>query len=337
VLADGPIAYYRFNDVPSPRTAQPRRRGKRPLHEWATAGVEAPRPPAFRVQADNTALELDGVDDFVQGVQSMINTFSNVTISGWIRRSGAQRNRTGLWGQDNLIEFGYIDNSTIQAWVDDFQTPVNVPNPFPDLEWEYLALVVDGDALQMTVYTNGQAAGSAALPSNNYNSLMSTAFFVIGGDTFGANGVSFAGQIDEVALFDKALTAEQIAAQYFSTIPSPPIITSQPQSTNVFEGADVILSVGVSGPAPFFYQWLDFGAPIPNQTNSMLVFSNITVQQGSSFSVVVSNAFGSVESAVADVTVSSTMPPTITQEPASITRYAGGTATLTVVATGESS
>src|SRR4030095_8900824 len=112
--------------------------------------------------------------------------------------------------QDNLIEFGYIDNSTIQAWVDDFQTPFIVANPFPDLEWEYLALVVDGDALRMTVYTNGLPAGSAPLPSNNYNSLASTAFFVVGGNTFGGGGgTNFNGQIDEVAVFDKALTAEQ--------------------------------------------------------------------------------------------------------------------------------
>jgi hypothetical protein len=338
VLADGPIAYYRFNDVPPVATNSgslgPSVNGT--YLNGATAGAEAPRPPQFPgFESDNTALQLDGVDDFVQGASMFLNTFSNVTMSGWIRRAGPQLNRTGLWGQDNLIEFGYIDNNTVQAWVDNFETPVNVATPFPDLEWDYLALVVDGNALRMTVYTNGLAAGSASMPSNNYNSLLSTAFFVVGGDTFG-NGTNFNGQIDEVAIFDKALTAQQIAAQYFSTVPSPPIITQQPQSTNVFEGADVILSVGVTGPGPFFYQWFDFGTPIPNQTNSTLVFSNITANQGSTFQVEITNAFGTVQSALADIIVSPTVPPVITQEPASITRYAGVTATLTVVATGGS-
>jgi hypothetical protein len=273
---------------------------------------------------------------FVRSQRRMLNTLTNVTVSGWIRRSGSQRSRTGVFGQDNLIEFGYIDNNTLQLWVDNFETPVDVVNPFPDAEWEHLAFVVDGGALRMTVYTNGVAGGSQPIPSSDYNSLNSTAFFVIGGDTFGNGGVSFGGQLDEVAVFDKALTAQQIATQYFSTVERPPLIIRQPQGTNVFEGADVILSVEVVGTPPLTYQWLDFGFPIENQTNSTLVFSNITTAQGSSYQVQITNPFGMVLSDVAEVVVSPTAPPTITREPASIIRYAGASATLTVAATGGS-
>jgi hypothetical protein len=341
VLADGPIAYYRFNDVPPVATniGSLGAAVNGTYLNGATAGAEAPRPPQFPgFESDNTALQLDGIDDFVRSAAMLLNNLSNVTMSGWIRRAGPQQARTGLWGQDNYIEFGYIANNTVQAWVDNFDTPVNVTTPFPDLEWDYLALVVDGNALRMTVYTNGLAAGSAALPTNNYNSLLSTNFFVIGGDAFGGTGgTNFYGQIDEVAIFDKALSAAQIAQQYFSTIPSPPIIVVQPQGANVFEGADVILSVQAVGSGPLSYQWLDFGAPIPNQTNSSLVFSNITVNQGSTYSVLVTNANGMIESDLAEVIVSPTIPPVITQEPASATRYLGAPLTLTVAATGGSS
>jgi hypothetical protein len=339
ILADGPIAYFRFSDAATVATniGSLGSVANGTYLNGATTGAEAPRPPQFPgFEADNTALQLDGVNDFVRSQQRMLNTLSNVTMSGWIRRAGAQRNRTGVFGQDNLIEFGYIDNNTLQLWVDNFETSVDVVNPFPDLEWEHLAVVVDGGALRMTIYTNGLAAGSQPIPSSDYNSLNSMAFFVIGGDTFGNGGVSFGGQMDEVAVFDKALSAQQISLQYFSTVERPPLIIRQPQSTNVFEGADVILRVEVVGTPPLTYQWLDFGIPMENQTNSTLVFSNITTLQGSSYQVQITNPFGDVLSDVAEIVVSPTAPPTITQEPASIIRYAGATATLAVSATGGS-
>jgi hypothetical protein len=340
VLADGPIAYYRFSDVPPVATNSGTLGASANgfYTNGATAGAEAPRPPAFGgFEADNTALQVDGISQFVGTVSGLLNGLTNVTVSGWLRRNGAQNNRTGLWGQNDLIEFGYIDNNTLQLWVDNFtNNPVNVtPNPFPDLQWSYVAFTLNG--AQMKVYTNGVLAGTAPLDSPDYGT-NSFPFNIGGGGVFDAitnNGNYFNGQIDEVAVFDKALTAEQISAEYFAAGISPQI-TQQPQGTNVFEGADVILSVSASGTPPLFFQWLDFGTPIPDQTNSTLVFSNITVNQGSTFSVIVSNAFGSVESALVDVIVSPTTPPMITQEPASISRYAGLTAVLSVQATGGS-
>jgi hypothetical protein len=336
VLADGPIAYWRFSGATAVATNSGSlgAAANGSYINGATTGAEAPRPPVYiGFEADNTALQLDGVDDFVRSAPMLLNNLSNVTMSGWIRRAGAQRGRTGLWGQDNLIEFGYIDNGTVQAWVDNFSTPVNVATPFPDLEWDHLALVVNGATLQMTVYTNGQAAGSAPLPSANYNSLLSTNFFIIGGDTFG-NGVSFGGQIDEVALFDKALSAAQIANHYFNSVAIPPSISRQPEGTNIFEGQTLTLSVGAVGTPTLQYQWLFFGAEIPGQNAATLSIVNASAIDSGSYSVRVTNPYGSVESAVVEVNVSETQPPTITQQPQSITRYAGRTARFTVVATG---
>jgi hypothetical protein len=164
-------------------------------------------------------------------------------------------------------------------------------------------------------------------------------FNIGGGGIFDAitnNGNYFNGQIDEVAVFDKTLTADQIAAQYYSTVASPPIITRQPQSTNVFEGADVILTVGVVGTAPLSYQWLDSGFPIPNQTGPSLVFSNILESDSRVYSVLITNLYGEVTSADAEVIVTATQPPIITQQPGSVTRYVGAPVVLSVAGTGSS-
>src|SRR5262245_58703950 len=94
VLADGPIAYYRFSDtlvgVPAPIAHNSGSLGTSAdglYMNGAAPGAEAPRPPAFiGFEADNMALQLDGVNDFVGTLVSLLNDKPRFTLSGWIRR-----------------------------------------------------------------------------------------------------------------------------------------------------------------------------------------------------------------------------------------------------------
>jgi hypothetical protein len=341
VTADGPIAYYRFSETGSVATNSGSlgAAANGTYTGGAVAGAEAPKPPALsrvRNQQHGVAIE-SGRIAYVTTISGLLNGRTNFTISGWIRRNGTQNNRTGLWGQNDIIEFGYIDNNTLQLWTDN---GLNVtPNPFPDGQWAHVVVVGEGSPGTARMYTNGVLAATRThtLPAANvfpFNIGGGGVFDNITNATGQPTGNYFNGQIDEVAVFDKALTAAQISTHYFSTVPTPPIITRQPVGTNTFEGANIVLSVGVAGPGPFRYQWLDFGSPIPGQTNSTLVFSNIQVIQSSTYSVQISNAFGVTTSVDVDVLVQATQPPTITQQPQSINKYAGANASLVVVATG---
>src|SRR4030095_8954489 len=112
-------------------------------------------------------------------------------------------------------EFGYIDNSTIQAWVDNFTQAVNVTNSIPNQEWAQVALVLNSGVT--TVYHNAWPAGTTNLPSANYGSNAFT-FNIAGGgifDAIGANGNWFNGRVDEVAVYNRALTAAEICSLYF--------------------------------------------------------------------------------------------------------------------------
>jgi hypothetical protein len=82
-----------------------------------------------------------------------------------------------------------------------------------------------------------------------------------------------------------------------ATIPGPPTIIANPVSQSVYYGQDASLSVDTSGTGPFSYQWYQNGALIQNATNSTLFLSDVT-NSGLSYSVVVSNSFGSVTSSV---------------------------------------
>src|SRR4026208_2050588 len=89
--------------------------------EWpytgdAQTGDQAPRFPGF--EASNTALQLDGTGDYVGVANSLMNGKPRFTISGWMRRNGTHNTRTGLWGQNDIVEFGYIANQTLEVWTD---------------------------------------------------------------------------------------------------------------------------------------------------------------------------------------------------------------------------
>jgi len=88
------------------------------------------------------------------------------------------------------------------------------------------------------------------------------------------------------------------------TVLVPPTITLQPQSQTVPVGSNVIFSVSVTGTPPPSYQWRANGANVPGATDSTLMLPNVQlIQSGSFFSVVVSNAAGSTNSADALLTV----------------------------------
>jgi hypothetical protein len=334
VQASTPVGYWRLNEPAGACNLAVNsgvRAGSSGIYSGdALPGAEAPRGPAFFGFEDtNTAVNLNGSNAFVASVSGLLNGLSQFSISGWIRREADQANRTGLWGQNDIVEMGYINNGTIQAWTDN---GLDVVNPFPNGTWAHLALVSEGSPGVLKMYTNGVLAGQRnhVLPVTN-----AFRFQIGGGGVFDISRNFFLGQMDEVAVFDRALTASQIGAQYFSTVAQAPIIVSQPTgTTNIFEGQTLTLTVQATGSPQLQYQWTYFSTAIPGQTNATLVITNAATTDSGSYAVTVTNLFGTVESAVVEVVVNASQPPEITLQPVSLTRLAGTTASFTVAATG---
>src|SRR5438046_651902 len=118
--------------------------------------------------------------------------------------------------------------------------------------------------------------------------------------------------------------------------PTAPAITTQPASQTVSAGQTATFTVAATGTAPLSYQWQKNGTTIGAATAASYTTPATTASDnGDQFTVVVSNAAGSVTSRAAALTVSTTpVTPTITTQPASQTVSTGQTATFTVVATG---
>jgi len=88
------------------------------------------------------------------------------------------------------------------------------------------------------------------------------------------------------------------------TVNSAPSITAQPVSKTVTAGQTATFAVTATGPAPLFYQWSKSGTPITSATSaSYTTPAETTADTGAQFSVVVSNASGSVTSSAATLTV----------------------------------
>lgn len=93
--------------------------------------------------------------------------------------------------------------------------------------------------------------------------------------------------------------------------PAIPIIQTQPISQTVVAGSPTQFSVVAGGTGPFTYQWFKNGMAIPGATSSAYTTPPVIASDnGSAFTVTVSNAIGSVTSAAAVLTVTNPTAPT---------------------------
>ena len=87
------------------------------------------------------------------------------------------------------------------------------------------------------------------------------------------------------------------------SLTGPPQIVTQPANAGSFAGSTTSLKVVATGTAPLSYQWNFNGAAIAGATSATLTLPDIATTQTGNYTVVVTNALGSVTSTPAAVTV----------------------------------
>jgi hypothetical protein len=174
----------------------------------------------------------------------------------------------------------------------------------PTNAFTHLAAVFDQSAGTALLYLNG------LLNSQNnigpYQIGRTTEPLLIGGSS-AAGGLSFNGIIDEVTLYSRALSSNEIASIYAAGSAGKckdPLIIRHPQSQNLYWGQAATFNVGVKGTQPFSYQWLKNGQPITGETTTNLVLTSVQATNAGSYSVIVSNSVGMVTSYPANLSMS---------------------------------
>src|SRR5262249_48577788 len=147
------------------------------------------------------------------------------------------------------------------------------------------------------------ATGGAADTLNNVESV-----FLPVGTTGNFQVTVTASSINSIGVPNSTNALLQDFALVIYNMGVPPSVTSQPANQTAFQGDSATFSITSLGSSPFFYRWQLNGAPISGATSSTLVLTNVSPLQAGLYSVVVSNAFGSITSSNATLTVIPTVP-----------------------------
>ncbi|MDG2384533.1 MAG: PEP-CTERM sorting domain-containing protein [Pirellulaceae bacterium] len=232
VLADGPIGYWNLDQEGGAGTVAPNlgtlgEDGNGEFFGDDIAGAAGPDLPGL---PDNKAIRLDfGIDiSGVEVVEPILDDLSAFTLEGWINPEEAElSNRAGLFGQDNAIEFGFIGPNDVHFWAelpDGGDVHINSLYEFDNEEWHHIALTSDGETGESYFYVDGeeqelQQDNTMPLEDLDKESfgISGNPFNIGGGPIFGGD-TQFVGSIDEVSVFDKALTEEQVLAHYMAAI-----------------------------------------------------------------------------------------------------------------------
>ncbi len=358
IAAANPILYWRLDDRADPVAANAGTLGGAGNGFYsfnATPGQAGPASPAYPgFDAANKAVGFDGGGLTAVSVPALNLNADTVTMTGWIKANGAQSGGAstpgaGLIVCDSASTYAglVIDQSgglgLSYVWAGDpgtFSWSPTAEDGFPvlpDGDWAFVALVVD--PVKATLYIADRT---------NYLNFTSDTHFPTAGHApqafegttlfgYDYNSPNFVGSIDEVAIFDRSLSAGEVYSQYSAAVGGvPPRIFADPQSPPpLFVGDPLNLSVDAGGSPTLTYQWSKDGGPITGATTSTYAKASVGLGDAGSYSVTVANGIGSpAVSQTATVTVGPDTAPDISQNPSSHILYEGGTLNLSVMASG---
>jgi hypothetical protein len=170
----------------------------------------------------NSSLKFDGVDDYTDlGTSTILEPTTSLSVSAWVYRTGSMGNYSGIFSSRKSVnnEYGYmmVGNSEnkirlytyINGWV-----YAETNNILPLNTWTNLTGTWDGSTIK--IYVNGVLqTTTGSTPSTIVYPSTPTQNHYIG--LYGRIGVSaqyFPGQIDDVRIYNYALTGEQVKTLY---------------------------------------------------------------------------------------------------------------------------
>jgi beta-galactosidase len=161
-------------------------------------------------------------------------------------------------------------------------------------------------------------------------SALLTATFRTAATTAGDNNAQFTVKVTN------SLGSVTLGAATLTVVaPAAAAITAQPANRTAFVGQTATFSVTATGSPALAYQWRRNGTAITGATAASYVTPVLAAaDNGASYTVVVTNPINSVTSAAAVLTVQPAVPPTITQQPASVSVRGNDAASFAVLVGG---
>lgn len=211
VLADSPVAYYRFEETAGTTAADSSGNGNTGTYVNGPLLGQASSPRLGR------AVRFDGLDDYVDLARTIGGTF---TIEAWVNTSAPSRTGPQAYVGDGIVwsDVGGAANDFILAGLND-HAAFFTGNPDTTVEgttrittgaWRHLvATRTQGGTMEVWVDAVLQASG----PTNG-SVLDANPRIAIGGNVLDSR--FFDGLIDEVALYTTALPPARIQAHFLA-------------------------------------------------------------------------------------------------------------------------
>jgi hypothetical protein len=264
VVGSGPVGYWRLSDLSGaaadaaadPGTPQAGAQNGIYVGFAAANRTQAgPRPTdlvgpeaLYGFEENNAAVRFDGGDDVVTIPDPGVFNFSTtrtLTLEAWVNGNVGQENggpiiARGEGGREQFVVdiVGGIYRFFTRSDITPNNTVTANASVGPNGTWQHIVAVLDQPAGRMKIYVNGVESGSQT-PSATL--LASTHDISIGarrGTTSLDYNLNFAGRIDEVAVYNRALGANEITAHFAAASTSN--AAAAPDANDVVFGLEVV-------------------------------------------------------------------------------------------------
>ncbi len=249
---------------------------------------------------NNQAFSFNGVNNYISFTGVPTTQTDNWSITAWVKPA--------LFSQAEIaVGMGYDDGASGNGYA----LGINVNKLYPvfggieDIDAGFI-FPATNQWYQITMLRNSGTTSfyvnGIPTPVVNTDTPYTPTAFRIGSDI---GYRFFNGAIDDVRIYSRALSSNEIAQLYFSTNDTAaPVITEQPTNAIVNAGDNVSFSVTATGMASLNYQWFKDGTILPNATNATLTFTNVQPPRIGNYSVSVSDIDGSVTSSIVSLSIS---------------------------------
>jgi Concanavalin A-like lectin/glucanases superfamily/Immunoglobulin domain len=301
-ITNGLVAYYPFNG--NANDAEGTNNGT--IHGGVVLAPD-------RFGSNNSAYTFNGVDGYIDVGNPAGNTPTNFTASAWVKI--ISRATTGIIPEDIIITkrqtpfigSGWPDlvvESTapnagageIMTEADNYVAQYRGTSHTQTNVWLFICEVSSNNTYQ--IYVNGVLENTAtdSFPLSSVENM-----YLMHG---GALGTYCHGVLDDVRIYNRALSSNEVAQIYTLEGGGTPVITAQPTNVIVNVGDAASFSVSATSSNQLTYQWFKDGVRLPNATNATLILPNVQPPRIGNYAAVIHGLGGSITSSVASLSIS---------------------------------
>ncbi len=182
--------------------------------------------------------------DYIDLGNMLMSNLSQFTLEGWIKVDlSTIGSRISLFGQNDAIEFGFSNSSTLDCWTASGGSVST--NVYPsDNAWHHVAVVGNGSTI--ILYIDGTSVATGGNSTGNYGSDTNYSS-KIGAGVWDPSGGNFLGQMTKVGFWNRALDGGEIASMASGYYHYQGIESGLMAGYNFYEGLGTILSSQPTG------------------------------------------------------------------------------------------